>query len=228
MHETSSLCPLAGDENLRGQFHIWQPRRRHDPRHDDRCRPCSLTTDRNARAPFRPPPRRFRASALQPGQLLLQNSPRAGSVARPALPPASWRRRPPVWRGQPRFARLGLLHQLDFMVLDFGDVGFARVNFMGEGAYSSFLRVCNCWLAYFSICVFFSWTSSSSRLRSVSVCCQGLWRLRVADCVAAARRGRFRVRRDVGQVPARRGEYSVAVLQNQKFLNRSPALNCGD
>ena len=30
--------------------------------------------------------------------------------------------------------RLGLLHQLDFLVLDFGDVGLARVNFVGQRA----------------------------------------------------------------------------------------------
>ena len=52
--------------------------------------------------------------------------------------------------------------------------------------YSSFLRVCNCWLAYFSICCFFDSTSSSSRLRSASICLARVLRVSSWLWVAAA------------------------------------------
>ena len=82
---------------------------------------------------------------------------------------------------------LGLLHQLNFLILDFGDVGLAGVNFVGEGAIFLVLARLQLLVGVFFNLVFFVSTSSSSRLRSVSVCLMRLLAASSCACVAAAR-----------------------------------------
>ena len=95
--------------------------------------------------------------------------------------------------------------------------------------YSSFLRVWSCWLAYFSICVFFASTFEFEPLAvglGLLDAALGGFQLALRGRGAGAQRVAFRP--DVGQFLCDAEDFPVAILQNEQLLDDFLHLEAGD
>src|ERR1700690_781573 len=116
--------------------------------------------------------------------------------------------------------RLRLFHQDNLLVLDFGDVGLARFNFVGEGAVFLVLARLQLLvgvfldLRFFGVDVEFQPFAVGFGLADAIF---GGFELGLGGGGAGAEGFAFGV--DVRQLGLHAMQFPVAVLQNQKFLN---------
>ena len=110
---------------------------------------------------------------------------RAGPVVRPGPPPVFSLRSPPGWRGSLPFAppRACSINSIS-LVLDFDDVRLAMVDFVRQRAIFLVLARLQLLVGVFLDLRLFASTSSSSRLRSDSICFTRFFAASSCVCVA--------------------------------------------